>query len=110
MTQHLHLRAVTPAEAHSALRAARAAVAAAGGWIVDARQLGGLAVVVQFEADRLEADALSSACEARDIVLDDTSIQALAGLRLDQPAAGGFHITLAADGTDQRVVIPAVPG
>ncbi len=93
------------ANAATALVVARTALTGAGATITDARQLGGLALVLRFECEDHE---LAPIVEALDASLD------LRKGRGGPPEGegdvhGSLHLTLVGSG-DEKVEIPAIPG
>lgn len=107
------LSAVVHGERRAGLSAARDAIGATGGWVLDVELFGDMAACLRVKVPSATAGALALELEAgRDVSLDAQSRAALAELAaqaaLDVP--GTLSLTFAQGRGDLRLTKPAVPG
>ncbi len=81
-----------------------------GIFLDDARQLGGLAIVLAFELDDDGRATLATELEAAGLVLTEASEEALVRGPFRAPWQATLHVSLAHPGPDERIDVPAVPG
>lgn len=103
------LRGVIRGTTAEAVDAVRTAFGKAHAFILDARMLGGVAVVFQWEMEGDHRPALERALADANILLDEASIGALRSPGRAE-AQGSFHVTLVNDSPDKKGTVPAVPG
>ncbi len=105
----IHLHAVVHGSTATAAAAVREAFDAAGGVVVGARQLGGLALVFDWELDDASGGQLTKQLAERGVAVDRESIAEL-DLHSATKMRGTLHVVLVHDGPDEKMVVPAVPG
>lgn len=91
--------------ASAAFGALRGALQRGGATVVEARQLGGLALVVRFECETSEVAPLVRALSAVARLVDGAEGPAPGRGEI----VGALHVTLVGGG-DERVEVPSVPG
>jgi hypothetical protein len=102
----VHLSAIWRGPPAAALGAARAAVEAAGGAVVDARALSDLHLTLIIELEGEDLPALGAALAAAGLGLASGAAPAAGA----GPVALRLAVCTAAGGGDRRADVPAVPG
>jgi hypothetical protein len=112
MPHRIALSAIVRGERHAGLSAARDAIGAVGGWVLDVELFGDMAACLRLEVPASAAGAFADALDAGGVDLDAPSRDALADLAtrgaLDVP--GTLSLTFAQGRGDLRLTKPAVPG
>jgi hypothetical protein len=108
----LALSAIVRGERHAGLSAARDAIGATGGWVLDVELFGDMAACLRLEVPSGSAVALAEALAAGGVDLDAPSRAVLADLasHADIDAPGTLSLTFAQGRGDLRLTKPAVPG
>ena len=108
----LALSAIVRGERHAGLSAARDAIGATGGWVLDVELFGDMAACLRLEVPSASGPALGEALDAGGVDLDAESRAVLAGLAAHAPAdaPGTLSLTFAQGTGDLRLTKPAVPG
>lgn len=78
-------------------------------FLTEAHQLGGLALVVNWDMEADHRQQLVDALLEVSVDLDDSAFASLHGPWKGE-LTGSLHVTLMHDGRDSRVPVPAVPG
>jgi hypothetical protein len=97
------------ATASEALQAVERACLKSHVFVLNAQQLGGLALVVQWEMEGDRRQSFVDALAEQTIYLDEASAETLAGPWPGE-LTGSLHVTLEHEGRDERITIPSVPG
>lgn len=116
MQKPLRLSAVTRADRHRMIEAAKDAIGAGGGWILDFRLFSNLSINIVFELPNRRAADLLVRLEALDWKFDEEGRRDL--LACNEQAAtiepydigGTLQITFIHDQPDLHIPVPAIPG
>ena len=92
-----------------ALQAVERACLKAHVFVMNAQQLGGLALVAQWEMEGDHRQSFVDALAEQGVFVDEASAETLAGQWLGE-LSGSLHVSLEHEGPDEKVTIPAVPG
>lgn len=97
------------ATASEALQAVERACLKSHVFVLNAQQLGGLALVVRWEMEGDRRQSFVAALAEQTIYLDEVSAETLAGPWPGE-LTGTLHVTLEHGGRDERIIVPSVPG
>lgn len=116
MQKPLRLSAVTRADRHRMIEAAKDAIGAGGGWILDFRLFSNLSINIVFELPSGRAADLLARLDALDWKFDeDGRNELLACIErgtevVSHDIGGTLQITFIHDEPDLHIPVPAIPG
>lgn len=118
MRKFLRLNATTKASRHLMIEAAKDAIAASGGWILDFKQFSNLSATISFELPLENLMAFRDALSKIDLQVSESGLLAIGELAEQETAPAKLpadlnatlQITFIHNEPDLRIPVPMIPG